>query len=85
MHPDSVTPVYAPLRLDDPDAHPWQAACDAVVVGFGAAGACAALEGMVDMAANLSQDSFGATSRTPSSGWFTLIQQVAGSNPLTKK
>ncbi|SPK75639.1 3-oxo-5-alpha-steroid 4-dehydrogenase (plasmid) [Cupriavidus taiwanensis] len=44
MHPDSVTPVYAPLRLDDPDAHPWQAACDAVVVGFGAAGACAALE-----------------------------------------
>ncbi|BDB26472.1 FAD-binding protein [Cupriavidus sp. P-10] len=44
MHPDSVTPVYAPLRLDDPDAHRWQAVCDAVVVGFGAAGACAALE-----------------------------------------
>lgn len=46
MHPcpDSVTPVYAPLQLDDPDAHPWQAVCDAVVVGFGAAGACAALE-----------------------------------------
>ncbi len=44
MHPDSATPVYAPLRLDDPDAYPWQATCDAVVVGFGAAGACAALE-----------------------------------------
>ncbi|RDK06333.1 FAD-binding protein [Cupriavidus lacunae] len=46
MHPlpDSVTPVHTPLRLDDPDAHPWQAECDAVVVGFGAAGACAALE-----------------------------------------
>ncbi|WP_439672484.1 FAD-binding protein [Cupriavidus necator] len=46
MYPptDSATPVHAPLRLDDPDAHPWQAACDAVVVGFGAAGACAALE-----------------------------------------
>jgi len=46
MHspPDAATPVYAPLRLDDPDAYPWQAACDAVVVGFGAAGACAALE-----------------------------------------
>lgn len=42
--PDSATPVHAPLRLDDPDAYPWQAACDAVVVGFGAAGACAALE-----------------------------------------
>ncbi|WP_354673600.1 FAD-binding protein [Cupriavidus alkaliphilus] len=44
MAQDAVTPVHAPLRLDDPDAHPWQAACDAVVVGFGAAGACAALE-----------------------------------------
>ncbi|MGY2487360.1 FAD-binding protein [Cupriavidus sp. CP313] len=42
--PDSATPVHAPLRLDDPHAYPWQAACDAVVVGFGAAGACAALE-----------------------------------------
>lgn len=44
MHADSATPVHAPLRLDDPDAYPWQATCDAVVVGFGAAGACAALE-----------------------------------------
>jgi len=42
--PDSATPVYAPLRLDDPEAYPWQATCDAVVVGFGAAGACATLE-----------------------------------------
>jgi 3-oxo-5alpha-steroid 4-dehydrogenase len=42
--PDSATPVHAPLRLDDPDAYPWQASCDAVVIGLGAAGACAALE-----------------------------------------
>ncbi|QQX89150.1 FAD-binding protein (plasmid) [Cupriavidus necator] len=40
----STTPIAAPLRLDNPDAYPWQARCDAVVVGFGAAGACAALE-----------------------------------------
>uniref|UniRef100_UPI003F49331B FAD-binding protein n=1 Tax=Cupriavidus yeoncheonensis TaxID=1462994 RepID=UPI003F49331B len=40
----STTPIAAPLRLDNPDAFSWQARCDAVVVGFGAAGACAALE-----------------------------------------
>ena len=41
---DYSTPIGAPLRLDDPDAYAWQARCDTVVVGFGAAGACAALE-----------------------------------------
>jgi 3-oxo-5alpha-steroid 4-dehydrogenase len=41
---ESTTPIAAPLRLDNPDAFPWQARCDAVIVGFGAAGACAALE-----------------------------------------
>ena len=40
----STTPIAAPLRLDNPDAFSWQARCDAIVVGFGAAGACAALE-----------------------------------------
>src|SRR5689334_643032 len=36
--------VQAPLRIDGENALPWHDTADVVVVGFGGAGACAALE-----------------------------------------
>ena len=33
-----------PLRIDDPEQFAWDDSADVVVLGFGAAGACAALE-----------------------------------------
>ncbi|CAH2800178.1 MAG: 3-oxo-5-alpha-steroid 4-dehydrogenase (EC [uncultured Paraburkholderia sp.] len=40
----SATPVDTPLVVDDPAHMRWDDACDVLVAGFGAAGACAALE-----------------------------------------
>ncbi|OAJ53190.1 delta 4, 5-alpha steroid dehydrogenase [Paraburkholderia ginsengiterrae] len=39
-----ATPVEAPLVVDDPARMRWDDVCDVLVAGFGAAGACAALE-----------------------------------------
>lgn len=41
---NSVTDISAPLILDTPDSIPWDQSCDVLVVGWGAAGACAALQ-----------------------------------------
>ncbi|WGS54033.1 FAD-binding protein [Paraburkholderia sp. D15] len=41
---DHATPVEAPLVVDDPARVRWDDVCDVLVAGFGAAGACAALE-----------------------------------------
>jgi len=40
----SATPVEPPLQVDDAADMQWDEVCDVLVVGFGAAGACAALE-----------------------------------------
>lgn len=42
--PDSNTPIEPPLEVDGADALPWSETCDVLVVGWGAAGACAAIE-----------------------------------------
>ncbi|MGP3792556.1 FAD-binding protein [Pseudomonas sp. B392_1p] len=42
---DSVTEILPPLRVEDADRHAWDDACDLLVAGWGAAGACTALEG----------------------------------------
>ncbi|WP_321846603.1 FAD-binding protein [Paraburkholderia bannensis] len=39
-----ATPVESPLVLADADAHRWDETCGVLIAGFGAAGACAALE-----------------------------------------
>ena len=41
---ESATAVEAPLVVDDPACVRWDDVCDVLVAGFGAAGACAALE-----------------------------------------
>lgn len=40
----SATPVEAPLVVADVQAHRWDDVCGVLIAGFGAAGACAALE-----------------------------------------
>lgn len=42
---NSVTEILQPLYIDNADSHAWAEECDLLVVGWGAAGACAALEG----------------------------------------
>lgn len=39
-----VNVVLPPLVVADPGAYRWDVRCDVAVIGFGAAGACAALE-----------------------------------------
>lgn len=40
---DGTLPVERPLALENPDAATWDLRCDVLVVGFGAAGAAAAI------------------------------------------
>jgi 3-oxo-5alpha-steroid 4-dehydrogenase len=44
LHDSAATPVEAPLIVADPASMRWDDVCDVLVVGYGAAGACAALE-----------------------------------------
>ncbi|TDF85949.1 FAD-binding protein [Pseudomonas sp. H9] len=41
----SVTEILQPLYIDDADGQHWDEQCELLVVGWGAAGACTALEG----------------------------------------
>jgi 3-oxo-5alpha-steroid 4-dehydrogenase len=43
--PESGTPIDGPIVVKDPDGHNWDAQCDMLVVGYGLAGAAAALKG----------------------------------------
>jgi 3-oxo-5alpha-steroid 4-dehydrogenase len=44
MSAGSITQISAPLRLQEPEQQCWAQECDVLVVGWGAAGACAAIE-----------------------------------------
>lgn len=44
MSAGSITQISAPLRLLEPEQQRWAQECDVLVVGWGAAGACAAIE-----------------------------------------
>ncbi|MET4000850.1 FAD-binding protein [Marinobacterium sp. MBR-109] len=44
MSAASITQISAPLRLLEPEQQRWAQECDVLVVGWGAAGACAAIE-----------------------------------------
>lgn len=44
MSAGSITQISAPLRLREPEQQRWAQECDVLVVGWGAAGACAAIE-----------------------------------------
>src|SRR6266853_2151226 len=54
-----VLAIETPLRVDSPDSKTWDHECDVLVVGFGAAGACAAIEAARNGAAVTIVDRFG--------------------------
>ncbi len=54
-----ATPIGAPVRADGEQSIGWDDDCDVLVVGFGAAGACAAIEAAHAGAAVIVTDRFG--------------------------
>lgn len=76
--------IEDPLILDDPDAHPWDAEADLVVVGLGGAGVAAALEAAERGRSVIAVDRYeGGGSTSANGGVFyagggTRIQKNAG-------
>jgi 3-oxo-5alpha-steroid 4-dehydrogenase len=65
---DFTTPSEAPLILDDPEGADWQDAADVVLIGFGGAGAVAALQARDEGASVLALDRFSGGGTTAYSG-----------------
>jgi len=65
---DSGAVVSEPLRVDDPDRCAWDAQADVVVVGFGAAGAAAAIQAVQRGGSALVLDRFQGGGATTLSG-----------------
>jgi 3-oxo-5alpha-steroid 4-dehydrogenase len=70
-----------PLILENPDAHGWDDSADVVVVGFGGAGACAAIEAREAGADVVAIDRFAGGGATAYSGGIIY----AGGTPYQKE
>lgn len=81
-----VLPIDEPIVVEHPDAIQWSNDCDVLVVGFGAAGASAALEAKAHGASVIVVDRFGGGGASARSGGVvyagggTAYQQRAGFN-----
>ena len=80
--------VLPPLKVDDPDRVAWDDTADVVVVGFGAAGACAALEAQASGASVIIIDKFEGGGTSALSGGVlyaggTRFQREAGFDDTT--
>ncbi|HUA34336.1 MAG TPA: FAD-binding protein [Candidatus Binataceae bacterium] len=81
-----ATPIYAPTRVDRDGASRWDDECDLLVVGFGAAGAAAAIEGAHAGADVIVTDRFDGGGASAKSGGVvycgggTRHQKTAGYN-----
>jgi 3-oxo-5alpha-steroid 4-dehydrogenase len=64
----SATPVAAPLRVEGAGSISWDESCDVLVVGFGAAGASAAIEAARAGAEVIAADRFGGGGASAKSG-----------------
>jgi 3-oxo-5alpha-steroid 4-dehydrogenase len=84
MSAGSITQISAPLRLQEPEQQCWAQECDVLVVGWGAAGACAAIEACDQGADVMVVDRFqggGASAKSGGvvyAGGGTAQQQRAG-------
>ncbi len=58
---------------DDPDSIEWQASADVVVVGFGGAGACAAIEAVDQGASVIAIDRYEGGGATAISGGIVYM------------
>lgn len=80
----TVTPIEAPLDVDSAQAVAWSDSADVLVVGWGAAGACAAIEARSAGASVIVIDRFGGGGASALSGGVvyagggTTYQQQAG-------
>ncbi len=80
--------ILPPLKIDDSEAVAWDAAADVVVVGLGAAGACAALEAQASGGSVIIIDKFEGGGTTALSGGVvyagaTRFQREAGFDDTT--
>lgn len=81
---DNVTPILPPLQVDEPSAVKWDAQCEVLVLGWGAAGACAALQARAEGAEVMVADRFtggGASAKSGGvvyAGGGTRQQRAAG-------
>ena len=79
-----ATPIDAPFRVDGEQSVSWDDHCDVLVVGFGAAGACAAIEAADAGADVIVTDRFGGGGASAKSGGVvyagggTRFQKTAG-------
>jgi 3-oxo-5alpha-steroid 4-dehydrogenase len=79
-----ATPIGAPIRADSEQSVAWDDHCDVLVVGFGAAGACAAIEAADAGAVVIVTDRFGGGGASAKSGGVvyagggTRFQKAAG-------
>ncbi|MGA7872384.1 MAG: FAD-dependent oxidoreductase [Candidatus Binatus sp.] len=79
-----ATPIGAPISADGDQSIAWDDHCDVLVVGFGAAGACAAIEAANAGAAVIVTDRFGGGGASAKSGGVvyagggTRFQKAAG-------
>ena len=64
----TVTPILPPLLVDGNDALEWSESTDVLVVGWGAAGACAAIEARESGAEVMVLDRFGGGGASVLSG-----------------
>ncbi len=80
----SATPIGSPLRIEREDAIKWDDSCDVLVVGFGAAGASAAIEAARAGAKVIAVDRFSGGGASAKSGGVvyagggTRFQKAAG-------
>lgn len=81
---ENVTSILPPLQVDDPRTLNWDAQCEVLVLGWGAAGACAALQARAEGADVLVADRFtggGASAKSGGvvyAGGGTRQQRAAG-------
>lgn len=68
MNKGYVTDVLPPLRIEDPDTAEWGRVCDVLVIGWGAAGACTALEARASGADVIVVDRFSGGGASAKSG-----------------
>jgi 3-oxo-5alpha-steroid 4-dehydrogenase len=77
-----ATPIASPLLTDKPDSLQWDANCDVLVVGFGAAGASAAIEAARGGASVIIADRFEGGGASAKSGG---VVYAGGGTPYQKK
>ncbi|GAA0796186.1 FAD-binding protein [Marinobacterium sediminicola] len=84
MSGSAITEIGPPLEIENPDSQSWDRQCDVLVVGWGAAGACAAIEAHDQGAEVIVVDRFqggGASAKSGGvvyAGGGTKHQQQAG-------